>query len=182
MVKFVLTLIILSATFTTGIMTDSIYEFTMNDIDNKPVQLSKYKGKVVLIVNVASKCGFTYQYEALQKLYAGYKDKDFVILGFPANNFMNQEPGTNSEIKEFCTLEYGVEFPMFSKISVKGKDKAELFNYLTSTDNPDFDDEVSWNFEKFLINKEGKLIRRFKSKTEPDSKELKDAINSAISS
>ncbi|MFA5668824.1 MAG: glutathione peroxidase [Balneolaceae bacterium] len=161
-------------------MHNSIYDFTVKDIDGKAVNLQQYKGKVVLIVNVASKCGYTPQYEGLQEIYETYKNDDFVILGFPANNFKGQEPGTNEEIKEFCTLEYGVEFPMFSKVSVLGDDQAELFTYLTHENNPDFTGDISWNFEKFLISKEGKLIRRFKTKVKPESKEVTNAIDQAI--
>jgi len=144
----------------------TIYQFTMNDIDGKPVSLEQYKGKLVLIVNVASKCGYTPQYEELQKLYEQYKDKDFVILGFPANNFLFQEPGTDEEIKEFCHKNYNVTFPIFSKISVKGKDRAPLYNFLTSKDeNGVMDTSVKWNFQKYLIDREGRLITFFEPGT-----------------
>tara|TARA_R110002049_G_scaffold154425_3_gene318956 strand:- start:7862 stop:8407 length:546 start_codon:yes stop_codon:yes gene_type:complete len=156
----------------------SIYEFKAESIDGEIISLETYKGKTVLIVNVASKCGFTPQYEGLQALYDFYKDAGLVILGFPANNFKGQEPGTDEEIKQFCTLEYGVEFPMFSKVSVKGDDQDELFAYLTSLENPDFTGEINWNFEKFLISKEGKLLRRFRSKVKPQSEEIVSAIKS----
>ncbi|MFY0683109.1 MAG: glutathione peroxidase [Balneola sp.] len=164
----------------TGNMPNSIYEFKAENIDGKIVSLESYKGKTVLIVNVASKCGYTPQYEGLQALYESYKDEDFVILGFPANNFKGQEPGTDEEIKQFCTLEYGVEFPMFSKVSVKGDDQAELFTYLTSLENPDFKGDIKWNFEKFLVSKEGKLLRRFRSNVKPQSEELVSAIKSDL--
>ncbi|MEP1152710.1 MAG: glutathione peroxidase [Balneola sp.] len=164
----------------TGNMPNSIYEFKAENIDGKVVSLESYKGKTVLIVNVASKCGYTPQYEGLQALYESYKDEDFVILGFPANNFKGQEPGTDEEIKQFCTLEYGVEFPMFSKVSVKGDDQAELFTYLTSLENPDFKGDIKWNFEKFLVSKEGKLLRRFRSNVKPQSEELVSAIKSDL--
>lgn len=180
--KFILLLLLSLITLGTGNMPKSIYDFTMKDIDGNPVNLERYKGKVVMIVNVASKCGYTPQYKGLQEIYKTYKNKDFVILGFPANNFKGQEPGTNEEIKEFCTLEYGVEFPMFSKVSVLGDDQAELFTYLTHEGNPDFTGDISWNFEKFLVNKEGKLIRRFKTKVKPESKEVTLAIEQAIKS
>jgi len=159
---------------------DSIFDYKMKDIDGKEVSLDKYKGKVILVVNVASKCGYTPQYEGLQKLYETYKDDGLVILGFPANNFNGQEPGSDEEIKQFCTLNYGVEFPMFSKVSVKGEDQAELFSFLTQAQNPDFTGEIKWNFEKFLINKEGDLIRRFRSNIEPESDEIVSAVTEAL--
>jgi len=159
---------------------DSIFDYKMKDIDGKEVSLDKYKGKVILVVNVASKCGYTPQYEGLQKLYERYKDNGLVILGFPANNFNGQEPGSDEEIKQFCTLNYGVEFPMFSKVSVKGEDQAELFSFLTQAQNPDFTGDIKWNFEKFLINKEGDLIRRFRSNVEPESDEIVSAVTEAL--
>ncbi|MGN8225435.1 glutathione peroxidase [Gracilimonas sp. BCB1] len=158
----------------------SLYDFTVQDIDGEEVSLEQYKGQVILVVNVASKCGYTPQYEGLQKIYEAYKDEGFVILGFPANNFNGQEPGTDQEIKQFCTLEYGVEFPMFSKVSVKGEDQAALFSYLTSLPNDDFDGEIKWNFEKFLIDKNGLLKRRFRSSVEPQSKPLVNAIEKEL--
>jgi glutathione peroxidase len=158
----------------------TIYEFEVENIDGKVVSLEAYKGKAVLVVNVASKCGYTPQYEGLQALYEEYGKEGLVILGFPANNFRGQEPGTDEEIKQFCTLEYGVEFPMFSKVSVVGEDQAELFKYLTSLDNPDFTGEIKWNFEKFLISKEGELTRRFRSKVKPQSEELVSAIKKEL--
>lgn len=160
----------------------TLYNFTVDNIDGESVSLSKYKGNVILIVNVASKCGYTPQYEGLQSLYESYKDQGLVILGFPANNFKGQEPGTNEEIKQFCTLEYGVEFPMFSKVSVKGEDQAELFRYLTQQSNPDFTGDINWNFEKFLIDKEGNLKRRFRSGVKPLSDELKEAVEKELKS
>ena len=144
----------------------TIYDFTMKDIDGKDVALSQYKGKVVLVVNTASKCGNTPQYEDLQKLYEQYENKDFVILGFPANNFLSQEPGTDEDIKQFCSLNYGVSFPMFSKISVKGNDIDPLYKYLTTKEeNGVLDASVTWNFQKFLINKNGVLVASFSPKT-----------------
>ncbi|HBZ37654.1 MAG TPA: glutathione peroxidase, partial [Balneola sp.] len=148
--------------------------------DGKVVSLEEYKGQAVLIVNVASKCGYTPQYEGLQALYEEFKDDGLVILGFPANNFKGQEPGSNEEIKEFCTLEYGVEFPMFSKVSVVGDDQSELFRYLTSLDNQDFSGDIKWNFEKFLISKDGELTRRFRSKVKPQSVELVKAVKKEL--
>lgn len=161
----------------------SLYEFKMKNIDGSEVKLETYKGKVLLIVNTASKCGLTPQYEALQAVYDKYKDKDFTILGFPANNFMGQEPGTEAEIKEFCTLKYKVTFPMFSKISVKGTDQHPLYTYLTNEkSNPGFSGDISWNFEKFLIGKDGKTLARFSPKTKPDDATVIEAIDKALSS
>lgn len=174
---FILTLVFGSVHFSSN----SIYDFKAENIDGKIISLDSYEGKVIMIVNVASKCGYTPQYEGLQALYEEYKDEGLVILGFPANNFKGQEPGTDEEIKQFCTLEYGVEFPMFSKVSVKGDDQAELFTYLTALDNPDFKGDIKWNFEKFLISKEGKLTRRFRSQTKPQSDELVSAIENELS-
>jgi glutathione peroxidase-family protein len=155
----------------------TIYQFTMNDIDGKPVSLSEFKGQVILIVNVASKCGYTPQYEELQKVYSEYKDKGFVILAFPANNFLSQEPGTDAEIKEFCTEKYNVTFPVFSKISVKGKDKAPLYNFLTSKDeNGVMESSVKWNFQKYLIDREGRLVTFFDPGTKPDDPMIKEAV------
>jgi glutathione peroxidase len=156
----------------------SIHEFTMNDIDGKPKKLDSYKGSVVLVVNVASKCGYTPQYEGLEKVYKQYKDKGFVVLGFPANNFMGQEPGTEAEIKQFCSSKYNVTFPMFSKISVKGSDMHPLYQYLTQNSAPTGD--VKWNFGKFLVGKDGKVIARFDSGVKPDGEELTLAIEKAM--
>lgn len=155
---------------------NTFHQFEVQTIEGEMITLNEYKGKVVLVVNVASKCGFTPQYEGLQKLYEEYKDEGFVILGFPANNFKNQEPGSDKEILEFCSLEYGVDFPMFSKVSVLGEDQHPLFSYLTSQPNPDFEGDIKWNFEKFLIDEEGVLKRRFRSKIEPLSDELVSAV------
>lgn len=179
--KFLLALFIGMIATHIGTTEDNIYQFTMKNIDGNEVRLSDYKDKVVLIVNVASKCGYTSQYEGLQTIYEKYKEDGLVILGFPANNFKGQEPGSDEEIKEFCTLEYGVDFPMFSKISVKGEDQSELFSYLTTFPNPDFEGEIQWNFEKFLIDKNGELQRRFRSKVEPESEVLTQAIENELS-
>jgi len=160
-----------------------LYDFTVRDIDGKEMSLSEYKEKVILIVNVASKCGHTPQYEGLQKIYSEYQDQGLVVLGFPANNFRNQEPGTDQEIKEFCSLNYGVTFPMFSKISVKGDDIHPLYQYLTSEKtNPEFAGEISWNFNKFLIDRSGKIIARFESKDQPESEKVVAAIESSLKS
>ncbi len=154
----------------------SIHEFNLNSIDGKPVPLSAYKGKTVLVVNVASKCGYTPQYKGLEALYEKYKDRGFVIVGFPANNFGSQEPGTNDEIKTFCSSKYNVTFPMYSKISVTGNDKAPLYDYLTGTGGG----EVKWNFTKFLVGPDGKVISRFESKVTPESPELVSAVEKAL--
>jgi glutathione peroxidase len=159
----------------------SVYSFTMKDIDGKEVPLSKYKGKVVMIVNVASKCGFTPQYEQLEAVYEKYKDKGLVILGFPANNFKGQEPGTNEEIKQFCTSKYGVKFPMFDKISVNGDDINPFYVYLTAKEtDPQFAGPITWNFNKFLIDKNGNIIARYDSKIKPDDPQVTTDIEAAI--
>ncbi len=161
----------------------SIYEFKMKDIDGKDVNLKKYKGNVVLVVNTASKCGYTPQYEGLQSIFDKYKDKGFLVLGFPANNFGGQEPGTEAEIKEFCTLKYKVTFPMFAKISVKGDDQDPLYSYLTSTEtDPQFAGDIKWNFTKFLVGRDGKIISRFESKEKPESEVVTKAIEVALAS
>jgi glutathione peroxidase len=153
----------------------SVYTFKLKTIDGKNFSLAKYKGKKLLIVNTASKCGFTPQYAELQKLADQYKDK-VVVVGFPANNFGGQEPGTNSEVKEFCQKNFGVTFPLSSKLSVKGDDIDPLFQYLTTEPNPDFTGEIKWNFEKFLIDENGKLIHRYRSTVKPLSDEITKAL------
>lgn len=159
----------------------SVLDFTMKNIDGKEVALSGYKGKVLLLVNVASKCGYTRQYKGLEELYQRYKDEGFAILGFPANNFMSQEPGTDAEIKNFCTSTYGVSFDMFSKISVKGEDQHPLYRYITSADtNPEFAGEIKWNFQKYLVDRNGKIIGKYLSRTEPLSEELVQAVEAAL--
>ncbi|MCJ8210417.1 glutathione peroxidase [Mucilaginibacter sp. RS28] len=149
----------------------SVYDFKLKNIDGNAFSLKKYRGKKLLIVNTASKCGFTPQYAELQKLADQYKDK-VVVIGFPANNFAQQEPGSSTEIKEFCQKNYGVTFPLSEKVSVKGDDISPLFAYLTSAPNPDFTGEIKWNFEKFLIDENGKLIHRYRSKVTPLSPEI----------
>lgn len=145
---------------TTTACTQTIHQFKVEDIDGKEFDLAALKGKKVMIVNTASKCGLTPQYEQLQALYDQYKDSNFVIIGFPANNFMSQEPGSNEQIAEFCQKNYGVSFPMMAKISVKGKDQHELYKFLTSKKlNGVEDSEVQWNFQKYLIDEEGKLVK-----------------------
>lgn len=160
--------------------TGDFYSFKVKNIDGDDFSLESYKGKVILIVNTASKCGYTKQYDGLQKLFDTYKDQGLVVLGAPANNFGGQEPGTEEEIKEFCSLTYSVEFPMLSKVSVKGKDQHPLFSWLTSEENPDFKGDIKWNFEKFLISKDGKLLHRFRSGTTPQSKEMIAAVEKAL--
>lgn len=149
----------------------SIFTYKVKDIDGKTLDLSKYKGKKILIVNTASKCGYTKQYAELQKLSDAYKGK-LVVIGFPANNFGGQEPGENLNIKEFCQKNFGVSFPLAEKSSVKGSDISPLFKYLTSAENPDFTGDIKWNFEKFLIDENGQLIRRFRSAVTPMSPEI----------
>ena len=159
----------------------TVYDFSMKNIDGKEVSLSEYKGKVLLIVNVASLCGNTPQYKDIEAMYEKYKDKGLVVLGFPANNFMGQEPGSDEKIKTFCTKQYSVTFPMFSKISVKGSDIHPLYKYLTSkSENGVIDAPVRWNFQKFLIGRDGKVITfvgNHTSVTEPDVvKEVEAAL------
>ena len=156
----------------------NVLDFTLNSIDGKPAPLSQYQGKVVLIVNVASRCGYTPQYTGLEKVYEKYKDQGFVILGFPANNFGAQEPGTNDEIKTFCSSKYSVTFPMYAKISVKGADIHPLYQFLTT--NPATAGDVKWNFTKFLVGKDGKVIARFESAVTPESPEVTNAIEKAL--
>jgi glutathione peroxidase len=154
-----------------------VHNYKVDNIDGEQINLADYSGKVLLIVNTASKCGFTPQYHDLEKLYDEYKDQGLVVLGFPANNFGGQEPGTDEEIKTFCLTKYDVSFPMMSKVSVKGSDIHPLFAELTSTENLSFTGEINWNFEKFLIGKDGKLVERFRSKTKPLSDELISSVN-----
>lgn len=151
--------------------------FKMKSLDGKQVDLSKYKGKVVLIVNVASYCGNTPQYEGLEDLHEKYADQGLAVLGFPANEFGKQEPGSDKEIAEFCDKKYGVKFDMFSKVVVKGQDQCPLYKYLTSDEtDPKFAGDVSWNFEKFLIGRDGQVAARFSPKTKPESKEVVSTI------
>ncbi|PYT04596.1 MAG: glutathione peroxidase [Acidobacteria bacterium] len=170
-----------SVASSSGEKMNSIYDFSLKDIDHKEVNLSQYRGKVVLVVNVASRCGYTPQYEGLQKVYMKYRDRGFVILGFPANNFMAQEPGTDEEIKTFCSAKYNVTFPIFSKISVKGDDIHPLYKYLTSKEtDPEFGGDIKWNFSKFLVDKTGKIIARFEPKVTPESDPVIQAIEKAL--
>lgn len=151
---------------------NSIHSFKVKSIEGKTIDFASFKGKKILVVNTASKCGYTPQYDALQKVYNQYKDK-LVIVGFPANNFGGQEPGSDSEIQDFCKANYGVSFPMASKVSVKGSDMAPIYKWLTSkTENGVLDAEVGWNFGKFLLDENGKLLQYFPSKVKPDSDEI----------
>jgi glutathione peroxidase len=180
-------------------MADEIYEIPVRTIDGAETNLGEYKDKVLLVVNVASQCGLTPQYNGLQKLYSDYRAKGFEVLGFPANNFMGQEPGTENEIKAFCDTNYNVDFPLFSKISVKGDDQHELYKYLTETkSDTDVNDggmeenlkgyghnrsessEVLWNFEKFLIGKDGKIAARFAPDVTPDDARLVERIEAEL--
>lgn len=156
-------------------------DFTVTTIDGKEQPLSQYKGKVVMIVNVASRCGFTPQYKQLEAVYKQYADKGFVILGFPANNFGAQEPGTDQQIKQFCTATYDVTFPMMSKISVLGDDKAPLYKFLTEepTAGP-FAGDIGWNFNKFIVDRNGNVIARYNSKVKPDDKLITEEIEKAL--
>jgi glutathione peroxidase len=161
----------------------SFYDYRLEDIDGKPVALEDFKGKVLLVVNTASRCGFTYQFEGLEALFKKYQDRGLVILGFPSNDFFGQDPGTNTEIKQFCTLSYGVSFPMFAKIKVTGKDMHPLYRYLTekSTD-PRFAGVISWNFNKFLIGRDGSIVARFRTQDEPQSAVVRSAVEAALGS
>jgi glutathione peroxidase len=158
-----------------------VLDFTLNSLDGKPAPLAEYRGKVLLIVNVASKCGYTPQYTGLEKIYEKYKDQGFVILGFPANNFGGQEPGTNEEIKTFCSSKYQVTFPMYSKVSVKGADSTPLYQFLTDKQsNPATAGEIKWNFTKFLVDRNGKVIARFEPAVTPESADVTGAIEKAL--
>jgi glutathione peroxidase len=151
---------------TTTIEQPAFYGFTVKDAKGANVNLSDYKNKVVLVVNVASKCGYTSQYEGLQKLYEDLESRNFVILGFPSNQFFGQEPGTNEEIQKFCKLTYGVSFPIMSKVDVNGDNAIPLYKWLTSLDK--FSGKITWNFNKFLINKKGEVVKRYSSGTKPE--------------
>jgi glutathione peroxidase len=164
----------------TSFAASSIYDFTLPLLDGKAAPLASYKGKVVLVVNVASRCGFTPQYSALESIYTKYKDQGFVIIGFPANNFGGQEPGTNEEIKTFCQTKYSVTFPVYGKVSVKGDDQTPLYSYLTKDANPSVAGDIKWNFTKFLVDRNGKVVQRFEPATKPDSPEVVAAIEGLL--
>jgi glutathione peroxidase len=159
----------------------SVYDYTLNSIDGQPAPFAAFKGKVLMLVNVASRCGYTPQYSALESVYEKYKDKGLVIVGVPANNFGAQEPGTNEEIKTFCTRKYNVQFPMMSKVSVKGADTTPLYQYLTDAKlNPKTGGEIKWNFTKFLVDRQGNIVARFEPEVTPDSPQVTSAIESAL--
>jgi glutathione peroxidase len=158
-----------------------VYNYPLKTIDGQPTSLAEYKGKVLLVVNVASACGYTPQYSALESVYEKYKDKGLVVIGIPANNFANQESGTDAEIKTFCNRKYHVTFPMMSKVSVLGADQTPLYHYLTDkTANPLLGGDIKWNFTKFLISRNGTPVRRFEPATKPDSPEVIGAIESEL--
>jgi len=158
---------------------ETIYNIPLKDIDGNSTSLKPYQGKVLLIVNVASKCGFTPQYAALEAIYQKYKDQGLVVLGFPCNQFAHQEPGTDLEIKQFCTSKYDVTFPMFDKIEVNGASRHPLYALLVGRDSP-FSGDIGWNFTKFLIGRDGKILNRFSSSVKPDSPEMTKAIEAAL--
>jgi glutathione peroxidase len=158
--------------------TGGVYDFTLDDIDGKPTPLSKFRGKVLLLVNTASMCGNTPQYSELETIYEKYQDRGLEILAFPANNFGQQEPGTNQEIKGFCLTKYSLTFPLFSKISVKGSDKHPLYRYLT--EQSPFPGEVEWNFQKYLVDRSGNVIARYHHRTKPLSDEIVQGIETAL--
>ena len=161
----------------------TVFDFTLNSIDGQPTPLSTYKGKLVLLVNVASRCGYTPQYTALESTYEKYMDRGLVIVGVPANNFGGQEPGTNAEIKTFCSSKYNVKFPMMAKVSVKGDDTTPLYQFLTDkAAHPETGGEIKWNFTKFLIGPDGRVLARFEPEVTPDSPEVTSAIEKALAS
>ena len=164
---------------TTAVKTKNISDLSVTDMDGKEVKLSDYKGKVLMIVNVASKCGYTKQYAGLEEIYKKYKDRGFEILAFPCNDFGGQEPGSNDEIRTFCESKYNVTFPLFDKIAVLGDNKSPLYQRLTENSEPTGD--IDWNFEKFIIDKNGDIAARFKSKVEPESEEVTSIIEEKIS-
>jgi len=157
----------------------SVHDVAVKDIDGKDTSLKAYKGKVLLVVNVASKCGLTPQYKTLEAVHEKYKDKGFTVLGFPCNQFMGQEPGTNEEIKQFCSSKYNVTFPLFDKIDVNGPKRHPLYVALAGPESP-FPGDIKWNFGKFLIGRDGKIIKRFEPRTTPDAPEVTQAIEAAL--
>jgi len=164
---------------TSAVRAASLYDVPLKDIDGTATNLSAYKGKVLLVVNVASKCGFTPQYTALEATYKKYSDQGFVILGFPCNQFGGQEPGSNEEIKQFCSSKYSVTFPLFDKLEVNGANRHPLYVMLAGQESP-FPGDIKWNFTKFLVGKDGKIIKRFESKVTPDSPEVIAAVEAAL--
>lgn len=180
MKTIVLILISLMTMMTSIERNDNVYKYELNSIDGKNISLEQFEGDVLLIVNTASECGFTGQYAGLQELHESYSEKGLKVLGFPANNFGGQEPGTDEEIAQFCELNFGVTFQLFSKISVKGEDQHPLFEHLTDAENPDFTGAIGWNFEKFLIDRNGNLLRRFNTRVAPNDESLIEAIELAL--
>ena len=158
----------------------SVYDYSARTIDGREQPLSEYRGQPLLIVNVASRCGFTPQYTGLEKIYEKYKDQGFLIIGFPANNFGGQEPGTNEEIKTFCQTKYSVTFPVYGKVSVKGDDQTPLYSYLTKDANLALAGDIKWNFTKFLVDRNGKVVQRFEPPVKPDSPEVIAAIEKLL--
>ncbi len=176
------TIALLAALFllqTVAAHAESIYDIKLKDIDGKDTTLGDYKGKAILSVNVASKCGYTKQYAGLEALYQKYKAKGFVVLGFPCNQFGGQEPGTNEEIKQFCSSKYSVTFPLFDKLEVNGANRHPLYTMLAGEKSP-FPGDIKWNFGKFLISKDGKILKRYGSSAAPDSPEVVEAIEGAL--
>ena len=167
------------ATALSAFAADSIYDIPLKDIDGKDTTLATYKGQVMLVVNVASKCGFTPQYSGLEAIYKKHSFQGLVVCGFPCNQFLSQEPGTAAEIKDFCTSKYSVTFPMFDKLDVNGKNRHPLYTALAGTNSP-FAGDIKWNFTKFLIGRDGKIVKRFGSSTKPDSEEVTKAIEEAL--
>ena len=177
--KLVAFLIAMLVACVTAQASASVYDIKLNDLDGKPSSLAQYKGKVILLVNVASKCGFTPQYESLQALQEKYQAKGFTVIGVPCNDFGSQEPGTSKEIREFCTSKYNVTFPLMEKIHVKGAEQHPLYARLTGAGS-EFPGDIKWNFGKFLIGRDGKVLKRFESKAAPDSQEVVSAIEAAL--
>lgn len=173
MKALIISLFVMTSTYLTHAQSLTFHDFKVETIDGEMISLSQFKGKKVMVVNTASKCGLTPQYTDLQKLYDTYRDENFVIVGFPANNFMNQEPGTNEEIATFCQANYGVTFPMMAKISVKGEDIHPLYQWLTSKDkNGVLESDVKWNFQKYLIDEQGRLVKMIPPREKPMSEEI----------
>jgi glutathione peroxidase len=164
---------------TLALAATSIYDIPLKNIEGKDTSLKAYKGKVLLIVNVASKCGLTPQYKALEAVYEKYKDKGFAVLGFPCNQFGGQEPGTNDEIKQFCSMNYSVHFPLFDKLDVNGPNRHPLYSALAGSESP-YSGDIKWNFGKFLIGRDGKILNRFEPRTVPDAPEVTAAIEAAL--
>ncbi len=178
MIQFLLISLIM--TFSGNPDSKTIFDFELQDVRGNSVDMADFKGNVMLIVNTASKCGFTRQYSGLQSLHEKYKDEGLVVIGFPTADFANQEFDSDEEISEFCEVNFGVTFPLVSRLSVRGSEQHELFNLLTSKENADFTGDIRWNFEKFLIDQEGNLVRRFRSDVEPDSEEMMSSIEALL--